>query len=85
MKARSSRLRPAPRNHVSNSMSDRRLRMLATDLSYLHQAPFAPLWPAALIMLTVGALNLVADAIRGEGPTARPSTRSKERAHADAS
>lgn len=59
--------------------------MLATDLNYLNQAPLAPLWPAALIMLTVGALNLLADAIREDTPTTRLSNRKKERARADAS
>lgn len=58
--------------------------MLATDLNYLNQAPIAPLWPALLIMLTVGALNLLADAIRDDTPT-RPSVLKKERARADAS
>lgn len=58
--------------------------MLATDLSYLNQAPLAPLWPAALIMLTVAALNLLADTIREDAPTHRRSTRKKERARVDA-
>ncbi len=38
--------------------------MLASDLGYLPQQPWAPLVPAAVIMLTVGALNLLADTIR---------------------
>ena len=60
--------------------------MLATDLSYLNQAPLAPLWPAALIMLTVGALNLLADAIGEDTPTTNLSGRKKkERARVDAS
>lgn len=58
--------------------------MLATDLSYLHQSPIAPLWPAALIMLTVGALNLLADAIRDDDPQRTPSRTRKERDRADA-
>ncbi|WP_153505829.1 ABC transporter permease [Cumulibacter manganitolerans] len=58
--------------------------MLATDLGYLHQAPLAPLWPAALIMLTVGALNVLADAIRDAAPDARTTTDRKDRARADA-
>ncbi|WP_134325041.1 ABC transporter permease [Cumulibacter soli] len=58
--------------------------MLATDLTYLHHAPFAPLWPAALIMLTVGALNILADAIREDSPTTRSSRKKKERARVDA-
>jgi peptide/nickel transport system permease protein len=38
--------------------------VLASDLSYLSQAPWAPIVPAVLIMLTAGALNGLADAIR---------------------
>ncbi|WP_436763515.1 ABC transporter permease [Streptosporangium sp. V21-05] len=38
--------------------------MLASDLGYLHQRPLAPLAPALVIMLTVGALNALADAVR---------------------
>jgi peptide/nickel transport system permease protein len=38
--------------------------MLASDLSYLAQQRWAPIFPAVLIMLTVGALNALADAIR---------------------
>ncbi|MER6830755.1 ABC transporter permease [Streptosporangium sp. NPDC000563] len=38
--------------------------MLASDLGYLHQRPLAPLAPAVVIMLTVGALNALADAVR---------------------
>ncbi|MEV0848593.1 ABC transporter permease [Streptomyces sp. NPDC049954] len=41
--------------------------MLAADLGYLAQQPWAPLLPGAAIMLTVGALNLLADAIRDGG------------------
>ncbi len=41
--------------------------MLAADLGYLAQQPWAPLFPAAVIMITVGALNLLADAIRDAG------------------
>ncbi|MBA4863454.1 ABC transporter permease [Streptomyces sp. PSKA54] len=45
--------------------------MLASDLGYLAQQPWAPLIPGAAIMITVGALNLLADAIRDSGaPTA---------------
>ncbi|WP_353946110.1 ABC transporter permease [Streptomyces sp. HUAS MG91] len=46
--------------------------MLASDLGYLAQQPWAPLVPGAAIMITVGALNLLADAIRDGG--ARPVT-----------
>jgi len=61
--------------------------MLATDLNYLTQAPLAPLAPALLIMATVGALNLLADAIREDTPaarTARVRTPWKERARVNA-
>lgn len=58
--------------------------MLATDLNFLSQAPLAPLAPAVLIMVTVGALNLLADAIREDTPTARITTRRKERASVNA-
>lgn len=59
--------------------------MLATDLNYLSTAPLAPLWPASLIMLTVAALNILADAIREDSPPARRSNRKKELARVDAS
>jgi peptide/nickel transport system permease protein len=38
--------------------------MLASDLEYLSQRPLGPVAPALAIMLTVGALNLLADASR---------------------
>ncbi|WP_136055643.1 ABC transporter permease [Microbacterium sp. K24] len=38
--------------------------MLSSDLGYLSQRPWGPLAPALAIILTVGALNLVADAAR---------------------
>jgi len=38
--------------------------VLASDLGFLAQQPWAPLVPAALIMLTVAALNALADAVR---------------------
>ncbi|TQS46888.1 ABC transporter permease [Cryptosporangium phraense] len=38
--------------------------LLASDLNYLHYRPFAPAAPALLIMATVWASNLLADAIR---------------------
>ncbi|WOF23493.1 ABC transporter permease [Microbacterium betulae] len=38
--------------------------LLASDLGYLGYRPYAPLFPTALIMLTVWAFNLLADAIR---------------------
>ncbi|UGQ12133.1 ABC transporter permease [Yinghuangia sp. ASG 101] len=47
--------------------------MLAADLGYLAQQPWAPVIPATMIVLTVGALNLLADAIR-DGGAARDDT-----------
>lgn len=38
--------------------------MLSSDLGYLGQRPWGPLAPALAIILTVGALNVVADAAR---------------------
>lgn len=38
--------------------------ILASDLSYLQQQPYAPLFPTALILITVLAFNMLADAIR---------------------
>lgn len=38
--------------------------LLASDLGYLSHQPWAPLAPALLIMVTVWACNLLADAIR---------------------
>ena len=38
--------------------------MLASDLGYLSYRPYAPLFPTFLIMVTVWALNMLADAIR---------------------
>lgn len=43
--------------------------VLSTDLSYLSQQPWAPLLPAAFIMLTAGALNVLADAVRDRSRT----------------
>lgn len=47
--------------------------MLASDLGYLSQRPFGPVAPALLIIVTVAALNALADAIRdatGDGAPA---------------
>jgi peptide/nickel transport system permease protein len=41
--------------------------VLASDLGYLAQQPWAPALPGLLIMVTVGALNLLADAVRDSG------------------
>jgi peptide/nickel transport system permease protein len=38
--------------------------VLSSDLDYLSQAPWAPFIPGALIAITVGALNALADALR---------------------
>jgi peptide/nickel transport system permease protein len=57
--------------------------LLASDLGYLTQKPWAPLTPALLIMITVWACNLLADAIRdvsGEAGRALVNNR-KARAH----
>lgn len=57
--------------------------LLASDLGYLSYQPWAPLAPALLIMVTVWASNLLADAIRdvsGEAGRAFVNTR---KAHAN--
>jgi peptide/nickel transport system permease protein len=41
--------------------------VLSSDLNYLSQAPWAPLIPAVLIAVSVGALNALADAFRDRG------------------
>jgi peptide/nickel transport system permease protein len=41
--------------------------LLSSDLAYLSQQPWAPLFPGLLIMLVAGALNAFADAIRDTG------------------
>lgn len=52
--------------------------MLSSDLGYLAQQPWAPVFPALLMMATVGSLNLLADAIRdATGATASPRRRSR--------
>ncbi|MFT4229078.1 MAG: ABC transporter permease [Microbacterium sp.] len=62
--------------------------MLSSDLEYLSQRPLGPLAPALAIILTVGALNLLADAARDAlGVDAVPRTGTarttrKEAAHA---
>ncbi|CAM3557020.1 ABC transporter permease [Nocardioides zeicaulis] len=48
--------------------------MLASDLDYLAQQPWAPVFPGLLMMATVGSLNLLADAVReasGDAPRRR--------------
>lgn len=41
--------------------------MLSSDLGYLAQQTWAPIFPALLMMATVGSLNLLADGIRDAG------------------
>ncbi len=53
--------------------------MLAADLGYLAQQSWAPVFPAALMMATVGSLNLVADAIREAGGGAEQAGRVRTR------
>ncbi|MFJ5178656.1 ABC transporter permease [Streptomyces griseoviridis] len=63
--------------------------LLASDLGYLGQRPWAPLAPALLITLTVWASNLLADAIRdasgeaGRALTGRRTARAHRTADAD--
>lgn len=45
--------------------------VLSTDLSYLSQQPWAPLFPALFIVITAGALNVLADAVRDGSRTTR--------------
>jgi peptide/nickel transport system permease protein len=40
--------------------------VLSSDLNYLNLAPWAPFIPGALIAITVGALNALADAVRDQ-------------------
>lgn len=51
--------------------------MLASDLGFLAQQSWAPIFPALLMMATVGSLNLLADAIREA--TGNAPRRSKQR------
>lgn len=62
--------------------------LLASDLGYLDYQPWAPLAPALLIMATVWACNLLADAIRdvsGEAGRAFVDNRRDARAASDRS
>ncbi|MET7981952.1 MULTISPECIES: ABC transporter permease [unclassified Streptomyces] len=62
--------------------------LLASDLGYLSHQPWAPLAPALLIMVTVWACNLLADAVRdvsgepGRTPAGRRRTRPDRRSPA---
>jgi peptide/nickel transport system permease protein len=42
--------------------------ILSSDLNYLAQDPWAPFIPGALIAITVGACNALADALRDHQP-----------------
>lgn len=57
--------------------------MLSSDLGYLSQRPFGPVASALAIIITVGALNLLADAARdvlgADSVTARPSSRARRK------
>jgi len=53
--------------------------LLATDLQYLHQRPWGPVAPAALIVATVWALNALADALR-DAQTAKARRREADAA-----
>ncbi len=44
--------------------------MLSSDLGYLELQPWAPLFPGVPMLLTVGALNILADCIREAGSDA---------------
>lgn len=54
--------------------------MLSSDLGYLGQRPWGPLAPALAIVLTVGALNVVADAV---GDVLGADARTRRKAQAD--
>jgi peptide/nickel transport system permease protein len=43
--------------------------LLSSDLQYLAQQPWAPLFPGLVIMITAGALNALADAVRDSDPS----------------
>jgi peptide/nickel transport system permease protein len=50
--------------------------MLSADLGYLSQQPWAPIFPALMMMATVGSLNLLADSMRDvTGATTAPRRR----------
>ncbi|MDT0158742.1 ABC transporter permease [Microbacterium sp. ARD32] len=51
--------------------------MLASDLGYLAQRPAGPLAPALAIVLTVAALNLLADAVRDRSGAPRSRARGR--------
>lgn len=53
--------------------------MLSADLGYLAQQSWAPIFPALLMMATVGSLNILADGIRDAGTQRRRRRPSKAR------
>ncbi|MET8786472.1 ABC transporter permease [Streptomyces sp. NPDC004589] len=57
--------------------------LLASDLGYLSYQPWAPLTPALLIMVTVWAANLLADALRDVSGEAGRALINNRKAHAD--
>lgn len=58
--------------------------MLASDLGYLTQRPYGPLAPALMIMLTVGALGVLADLIRDDGRADKPGSTRRQQTRATA-
>jgi peptide/nickel transport system permease protein len=49
--------------------------MLADDLTYLSQDPYGAIWPGLAIMLTVAALNVIADGMRDSSTVRLPAKR----------
>ncbi|HEX4791363.1 MAG TPA: ABC transporter permease subunit, partial [Actinospica sp.] len=58
--------------------------LLSSDLDYLAQQPWAPLFPGLLIMLVAGSLNALADAIRDTGADTTDEVAHEEAAHEEA-
>lgn len=57
--------------------------LLASDLGYLTQRPFAPIFPSAVIVLTVWGFNVLADAIRDVSGESGRALLSKNEARRD--
>jgi peptide/nickel transport system permease protein len=57
--------------------------VLSSELDYLSQAPWAPFIPGALIAVTVGALNALADAFRDRAGSGRLTTTDPLASHYD--
>jgi peptide/nickel transport system permease protein len=49
--------------------------MLADDLTYLSQDTYAAIWPGLAIMITVAALNVIADGLRDSSTVRLPAKR----------